>query len=392
VDLNPYAPAGASRDAPAPAVDDQSAAGRPIRYGGIVREADVALLGRSAVGAAIAFVFLILGVLAWLLMLVGLTASNSDDGAPLSGTSGFLFLVGISLVLLIVPLWLLGRFRGNYLARSLQNWSPRIVGPVDGTLGEQTVELVHPEQRSVIPLQSLTGVRLSPRLVAFTYDYHQMQLCVLPNGLFEQSDLPIVHERLAPLAAERPWLPGRVSGLDPRPRHGEPLELIPRAADAVDFAGTLVFSDFTATATYRQQMRRVYRFFAALGVLAGTVAICSGVLTQDVLVFIAAAVLLAVMLSTRLVRWKQQFKRHYPSGDQVIARLSGFLSNDGLTINSAIGSTTYRRSAFTGVEISDTSIALLLRSRIPQVIILKEAMFRSADDFQQLRRWTKSPT
>jgi hypothetical protein len=391
MDLNPYAPAGAGHDAVATGVNDQRAADRPIRFGGVVREADVAILGRSAVGVFVAAVLLILGVAAWLLLLFAPVIDRMVARGQLGLDAMDLIVLGfLGLILVLLPLFLLGRFRGLYFARGLQNWSPRIVGPVEGTLHEQTVELAYPELRSVIPLQSLTGVRLSPRFVAFTHDYHQMQLCVLPSAFFEQGDLPLVHERLAPLAAERPWLPGRVSGLDPRPQHGEPLELIPRVEGAISFAGTLVFSDFAATATYRKQMRRVYRFFVVLGVLAVAAAVCSGVLTQSSLVFAAAALLLAVILSTRLVRWKQQFKRHFPSGDQVIARLSGFLSDDGLTVNSAIGSTTYRHAAFQRVEFANGSIELVLRSRVPQVILLKESMFGSPDDFQRVCRWAQA--
>lgn len=385
MDPNPYAPTPIPDALPA-------ATGPPDRrlpFSGTVDFDDVAKLGQSKALGGVAAFLLLLGTAFVSLMLAAIvlipTLAGATDRIMMLGVSGVLALLGMALLLLGGPSYLLASARGRSHARRLLKRCPQILGPIEGQIGNDLFEVAGENARTRLPFAGLTGVRLTANEILLTVDVMQQRPILLPARLFEPGDFELACDRLADLAGERPWRPSDIARMDPRLGDGEPLELFETAEPGIRFDGTVYAYDVKETTLYRDQVRRATKAFVRLVVILFVVVTAVGLIaapTSLVYWLLVWPLPLAIIaLSWSLAR------RGKTVDDQPLARYSGRLADDLLTLNSTLGSTIYRRSAFTDAMLEDGVLVLRLAGEPYHAVLLTRAMFSSADDFRQICRW-----
>ncbi len=369
-----------------------------IRFSGTVQWEDLEQFGRSGMrGYVAALSWPITGVL-YLAIFSMLSTPNMH--APSAGDPCMPSLVfRLSIVAAFVAqatacMLVTMRLIGYLYARSNVAAAPDLLGPVSGTLGAHTIELVHPHARRLLPLDSLSDVRLTSGGIGLLIDDDRMSLIVLPRHLFEEREFAQAGDRLTAAWHHRqPPSSLQASQSVPRSEEPEPQGWVAKPTDAYAFSAGVLLSECQWTPTYREQVARIYGFFgcllfnAVMLPLPTVFFVRSSIRTEHVIFFVPGLVVLILLGHMTGAFWRLWSMRR-----SRIAPVSGWLAEDGLTVNSAIGSTTYFPSAFGRVESSKRSVQLIFPGQYQQTLVLSKPMFESAEGFEQLRLWASTGT
>lgn len=336
-----------------------------------------ALLFFGVTGFAMFTIFL--GSLAWL---------SSTSGSTIALSMNLFFLSFVVFPgLILVPLWILSRLKGSFYAKRILKISPRIIGPLRGKIDNDMLELRYLHYHSVMPIDSLTGVRLTPEAIGFTVDARRLFIAVLPKHMFHADDFERVAARLEQLAIERPLVAAMTVAADPRLVTGQTLTLIPQPVGGIAFDGTVLRTDLSRTPIYKRQIRKF--FIANLMLLS--IAILLPVMMYsifedlDTLSLILLVVLISFPFLLVVVRGMVAYRQHCKVSDAEITKLGGWVAKDNVTLNSTIGSFAYLKNAFIKIESDDQSIQCLLSGQLKQVVLLPRHLFRSDDDYEAAR-------
>jgi len=358
----------------------------PIRFDGFVHRSDVSALGRNVRGVRIANIFLFFGyaiiALFVVLVVVLLWDIVRTRGASRAHPIGFfLFLTVMSLPMIAAPLWLRWHFQGHVYAKRLLRISPRMIGPLKGAINNERIELEYLHYHSIVPIESVTGIRITNEVIGMTTDVRKLFLTVLPKHLFAVDDFERVCERLKPLTYARPLIAEPHINHDERLITGEPMSLMHQPPESIGFSGTLTFQDLKAAPIYHTQIRQFFAvlvglFIVAIVLVTGTLwLIADQPLAQFIAVF--TVISFGIGICRRVYAYFRVRKYH----DQPIATLTGWITSESLTMNSTIGSVAYRKSAFARVDTNDDAIYGVLGGQFPQVVILPARMFKGHEQF-----------
>lgn len=387
MEINPYSPAVpvvVDSHPPRPIVE-------PIHFDGLVHRSDIMALGRNDRGTRVARALLFFGVAGFAMFtifLVALAWLTSRSGTTVALTMNIFFLSFIVFpALILFPLWILSRLRGGSYAKRILRISPRIIGPLRGKIDNETLELRYMHYHSVTPIDSLTGVRLTPESIGFTVDARKLFLAVLPKHLFHADDFERVAARLEQLAIERPLITAMTVAEDPRLISGQTLALIPQPEGGIAFDGTVLRTDLSRTPIYKRQIRK---FFVANLILL-SIAILLPVMMYSIfedldtwgVIFLVA--LISVPFLLVVARGMMAYRQHLKAPDTEITKLAGWIAKDNVTLNSTIGSFAYLKNAFIAVESDDHSIQCLLGGQLKQVVLLPRHLFQSDEDYEAAR-------
>lgn len=392
MEINPYAPAApvvANSHPPRPIVES-------IHFDGLVHRSDVMALGRSDRGGRIARAVLYFSItgFAMFAIFVFALAFLKPSTSPTAAFSFRIFFSSFFILpfLILVPLFLISRMRGGNYAKRALKISPRMVGPLAGKIDNETVELRYLHYHSITPIDSLTGVRITPEVIGFTVDARRLFISVLPKHIFQADDFERVAARLEQIAIERPLVSQTVVTEDKRLMEGEPLVLLSKPDGGIAFTGILSHSDLKATPIFIRQMRKFFFFNLILVLVAVLFPLSLYHLFSDmdslgVLVFISIASLpLFIAVGKRLLIYRQY--RKMP--DTEITKLQGWVAKDNVTINSTIGSFAYLKNSFIKVESDDKSIQCLMSGQLKQVVLLPRRFFSNDADYEAAARYLHS--
>jgi len=384
VEINPYSPAApveADTYPPAPL-------NHPIVIDGLVHRSDLRAIGRNEPGIRTARTVLIFGsgclTLATIVFVFFIRSNPTGqaDGFELLGFTCLMTFVVIPFLVLL-PAWSMIRLSGGSYGRKILKISPQIIGPLTGRVDNDTIELRYMNYHWIAPLESLTGVHIKPDAIALTTDARRFFLAVLPRHVFQADDFQRVAERLKPIADQRPLIPTPTIAEDHRLMAGDPLELLPQPVAAIRFAGTVNRRDLSGTKIYKQQIRKFFianLLLVAIAILLPTLVYVTVPDRDIILIILLASFVSLPMLwsvAKRLLIFRQYCKQ--PNGE--ISKLSGWVTEGNLTVNSPIGSYAYLKKSFKQVDCDDQSIQCLPVGIIPQVIILPRRFFQSDTDY-----------
>lgn len=348
-------------------------------------------LGRNERGTRVARAFLFLGVTGFAtftLFLVSIAWLNPVPRTTAALTLNLFFLSFIVFPgLILIPLWILSRLKGGYYAKRILKISPRIIGPLRGKIDNEILELRYMHYHSVTPIDSLTGVRLTPEAIGFTVDARRLFIAVLPKHIFHADDFERVTARLEQLAIERPLVAAMTVTEDPRLITGQTLTLIPQPDGGIALNGTVLRTDLSRTPIYKRQIQK---FFIANLILL-SIAILLPVLMYatfqdlDTLGLVFLVVLISFPFLLVVVRGMMAYRQHCKMADTEITKLAGWVAKDNVTLNSTIGSFAYLKNAFIKIESDDQSIQCLLNGQLRQVVLLPRHLFHNDDDYETAR-------
>jgi hypothetical protein len=387
LEINPYSPAvpvAADSHAPRPIVE-------PIHFDGLVHRSDIMALGRNERGTRVARALMFFGLTGFsmfIIMMLGLSWLSSTSGATIvPSMTIFFFSFIVFPVMILVPMWILSRFRGGYYAKRILKISPRIIGPLRGKIDNETLELRYMHYHSVTPIDSMTGVRLAPEAIGFTVDSRKLFVSVLPKHIFHADDFERVTARLEQLAIERPLVSAMTVAEDSRLISGQTLALIPQPEGGIAFDGTVLRSDLSRTPIYKRQIRKFFIANLILLLIAILLPVMMYWAFEDLdtwaLIFLVS--LISVPFLLVVVRGMIAYRQHRKMPDTEITKLAGWIAKDNVTLNSTIGSFAYLKNAFIAVESDDHSIQCLLSGQLKQVVLLPRHLFHSDDDYQAAR-------
>lgn len=388
LEINPYSPAVpvvADSHPPQPIVD-------PIYFDGLVHRRDLMALARNERGARIARALMFFGAIGFAMFIIFFVSLLWLNPQPIRDEFFLSFILFPCLVL--VPMWIRSRYRGVYYSKRILKISPRIVGPLQGKIDNETLELRYLHSHSITPIDSLTGVRITPDAIGLTVDSRRLFLSVLPKHIFHPDDFERVAARLEQIAIDRPLVPTATLTEDDRLIDGQPLALLPQPAGGIAFSGTLSQSDLSATPIFRRQIRKFFVANLILLAMAIAMPVSLYVLMSDLdllglLVFVSILSLpLFFTVFKRLVIYRAY--RKLPNA--AITKLAGWVAKDNVTLHSTIGSFAYLKHAFLAVESDEQSIQCLLSGQLKQVVLLPRRFFQSEADFEAAREILHSST
>lgn len=397
LEINPYSPAVpvvADSHPPQPIVD-------PIYFDGLVHRRDLMALARNERGARIArglMFFGAIGFAMFIIFLVSLLWLNSPSSGKADLTWDVFFLSFIIFPCLILfPQWILSGYRGGYYARRILKISPRIVGPLRGRIDNETLELRYLHYHSITPIDSLTGVRITPDAIGLTVDSRRLFLSVLPKHIFHADDFERVAARLEQIAIDYPLVAKATLTEDDRLIDGQPLALLPRPDGGIAFSGTLSQSDLSATPIFRRQIRKFFVVNLILLALAIAMPVSLYVLTSDLdllglLFFLVFVSILSLPLFFAVIKRLVIYRAYRKLPNAEITKLAGWVAKDNVTLHSTIGSFAYLKHAFLAVESDEQSIQCLLSGQLKQVVLLPRRFFQSDSDFEAAREILHSST
>src|SRR5690606_985657 len=162
-----------------------------------------------------------------------------------------------------------------------------------------------------------------------------------------------LHHRQPPLSLQ-------TSQSEPRLGEPDPQEWATKPTNAYAFSAGVLLSECQWTPAYREQLARIYGFFGCLLFNAVMLPlpigffVRSSIRIEHVIFFVPGLVVLILLGHMTGAFWRLWSMRR-----SRVAPVSGWLADDGLTIHSAVGSTTYVLTAFGRVESSNRSVQLV---------------------------------
>lgn len=388
MEINPYSPAApvAGETYPPPRLN------HPIVIDGLVHRSDLRAVGRNERGIRTARTVLMFGsgCLALALIIFLLRIRTSPTG-QVDGISvlGFVFLISFIVIpfLVVLPAWSMIRLGGGSYARKVLKISPQIIGPITGRIDNEKIELRYLTYHWIAPLESITGVHITPDAIGLTIDARRFFLSVLPRHVFQADDFYYLSERLKPIAAQYPLIPIQTIGEDHRLLVGEPLACLPVPTGAITFVGTINRRDLSGSRIYKHQIRKFFcanLLLATIAVLLPTI-IYVAFLDPDIILVTLLASFISLPMLWSVAKRLLIYRRYRKQPDAEISKVSGWLAQGNLVVNSPVGTYSYLQKAFKRVDCDDQSIQCLLVGIIPQVIILPRRFFQSETEFKAAR-------
>ena len=385
---NPYAPA-APLDPPAEPIDEA------IHFNGAVRWDDIERLGREGLG-------IYAGILVWPITAAfyfGFIWLSDAPNRTLPRGGQWLGDMPVHPLWLIAfvahagaSMWITMRIMGHLYARSSMTAVPDLIGPLSGNLHADSIELVYPHAHQRLPLGTISQLRRSLNGIGLILGEDRLGLVVLPRHLFEEQEFAKARDRFG-AAIHRSQSLTVVPASINEPLSGESQRQIltakPDGADA--FASGVRLSDCQWTPAYREQVAWIYGLYGGVLFNAMTIWLPVAILTQTpVMRWHIFAVQVGMIVLFLLVYCVVAFWRIWSIKSSTLVHVSGWISSDGLTINSPLGSTTYDPRAFERVVSSERSVQLILPGQHQQTLVLSKPMFQSAGGFDRLRLWASS--
>lgn len=387
-DLNPYAPA-VPRDPRAESADDA------IHFSGVVQWSDIERFGRNGIGSYV-------GILACsttgVLNLVVFWLLSPTVNAVLDWRDQWMSYLPIELLLLAafimhvaVSMGVTTQIAGYLYARSSITAEPDLLGPLSGILRADSIELVYPHARKLLTLGAISELRRSPGGIGLILGKDWMSLVLLPLHLFEEREFVKARDRLrAAIRSSQPL--ASPSSDENRSPPGEPQwqSLTAKPDDADAFASGVLLSDCQWTPAYREQVAQLYGLYGCV-LLNVMIAMPITVFARiNVMRWHVFGVVICMVGLFLLVYIAVAFWRFWTIKSSTLAHVSGWISSEGLTINSPLGSTTYDPAAFERVISTGRSVQLILPGQHQQTLVLSKPMFGSTGGFARLRLWASS--
>lgn len=387
---NPYAPA-ATLEAHTETIGDA------ILFSGEVRWEDIERFGRSGIRTYARCLCWSITTAMYLGIFVLLQLSERHSlhvGAPsMEPPYTYLILFVAFVIQLIVATWGTIWFIGFVYARSSIAAAPQLLGPISGTLRNDSLELVYPFVRTLLPLTAVGDARGSTDAIGLFIGGDCKSLVVLPRHLFDERAFAEAANRLRAAASA-----GRSHSI--LLSHWSRTTCIPDDAeqegddkhgDADEFNNGVLLTDCQWTPACREQVARIYGLASCillstmLGAIPITTLFPHTVTEWNVFVSIIGIVMWFLLVHILAAAWRL-WTLQSASSTQVV----GWISDEGLTVNSPVGFSTYQAAAFDRVDSRERSIQLVLGGQPQQTIVLSRPMFASEAGFDRLRHWTSS--